>query len=99
MTTHQELIRKFWGEAASVAPEVEAAKRNRSKTARRRLTVRLNVEVVAALQILKIALGTDMNRFCEEVVTKGAFERLADVKAALPSGEWDVIVRCADGSR
>jgi hypothetical protein len=99
MTTHEDLIRKFSGAPVSAAPAVEPAARNRSKAKRRRLTVRLNVDVVSALQILKIALGTDMNRFCEEAVGKAAVERLAEVRAGLAPGEWDVIVRCADGSR
>ena len=99
MTTHQDLIRKYSGEAGSVAPEVEPVKRNRAKSVRRRLTVRLNADVVAALHILKIAQGSDMNRVCEEAISKVALARLAEVKAGLAAGEWDVIVRCADGAR
>jgi hypothetical protein len=99
MTTHQDLIRKFSGETGSVAQEVEPVKRTRSKSVRRRLTMRVDAEVVAGLQILKIAQGIDMNRVCEEAISKMVLERIAKVKAGLAAGEWDVIVRCADASR
>src|SRR5882724_1347001 len=51
------------------------------------------------LQIIKTAMGINKNVFCEEVLVKVIRERVAELRAELEPGQWDVIVRCADGGR
>jgi hypothetical protein len=106
MKTRDALIRKFAvlrpGGAAGVASSAQIPAKPRAapgQTRRRRLTFRLDVGVLRDLQILKVALGVNVNRFCEDAVAKVAVERLAEVKTQLTPEEWDVIVRVADGTR
>jgi hypothetical protein len=98
--TRDALRRKFavLREDVRASAAVPVVKRlRRSKGQRRRLTFRLPVATVRNLQVLKLALGKDVNVLCEEFLERAVAEKLSEVRATAKPGEWDVIVSCAKG--
>jgi hypothetical protein len=60
-----------------------------------RLNLRVPVDVLEELQIIKVATGVDKNAFCVDVLVKAIRGRVDKLKAEHDEAEWGAITRCA----
>jgi hypothetical protein len=97
---HDALKRKFAQRSGggAAAPQQPPPPRPPQKTGgpkRKRLTLRLSDGTLEGLQLLKVMLGRDMNRLCEEYIGAAVAEKVADLEARASPGDVDVIRRYA----
>lgn len=85
------VIRKF---AASAPPPPR--RRPGYKGLRRQLGLRLNLTVIRALHLIKIATGEDINALCERAIAAEAERRVAQVRSKHDDAAWTALNACAD---
>jgi hypothetical protein len=67
------------------------------KDRRKKITLRPSEEMMRNLVLLKRVLGKDMNGLCLELMADQVSKRLGEARARVSPGEWDVIVKYAEG--
>jgi hypothetical protein len=82
--------------AGKPAPQAKAnGRRTDFKGVRARLNLRMPVDVLEELQIIKVATGVDKNNFCVDALVKAIRGRVDKLKAEHDEAEWGAITRCA----
>jgi hypothetical protein len=96
----EALKRKFGGGGSSVPVSVSATATKASvstKPKRTKITLRIPEEMMASLVLLKRVLGKDMNELCVDLLVDQVANKLSEARARVSPGEWDVIVKYAEG--
>jgi len=66
------------------------------KGERRRLNLRLSLEVMKRLQLIKVVSGVAKNSFCEKVIEEAIDKRVKELQAEYDTATWEALVRCAE---
>jgi len=85
------VIRKF---AATATPAPR--RRPGYKGQRRQLGLRLELRIVHALHLIKIASGEDINGLCERAIRDEIERRLVKLRANYDEAAWTALSACAD---
>lgn len=86
--------------AGETAAESEHAPRRRDyKGKRGRINLRAPQDLLDDLVVLATATGIDKNSFCVEALEKALDQRLHAERSKHGTEAWEVIVRCALGSK
>ena len=97
--TDDSLFERF---ARLRSPQSEGSCRMRRadyKGERRRLNLRVPVQILEELKVVKLAEGIDQNRFCTEVLSRAIRERYDRLKAAEDPARWEVLTSLARKGR
>lgn len=84
------VIRKF----ATAVPTLR--RRPGYKGQRRQLGLRLDLQVVRTLHLIKLATGEDINTLCEAAIAAELERRMAQVRATYDEAAWTALNACAD---
>jgi hypothetical protein len=76
-------------------PTAATGRRPDFKGTRARLNLRVSVDVLEELMIIKTATGVDKNAFCVDVLVKAIRGRVDKLKTEHDAADWAVISRCA----
>lgn len=66
------------------------------KGERRRLNLRLSLDVMKRLQLIKMVSGEAKNTFCEKVIEEAIDKRVKELQAQHDAATWEALVRCAE---
>jgi hypothetical protein len=94
----EAVMRKFAVLRHEASPVTVADKVvKKAKGGRGKITLRPSEQMMVDLALLKSLLRKDMNELCLELLADQVAKKLSDVRARVSPGEWDVIVRYAEG--
>lgn len=69
------------------------------KGERQRLNLRLDEDVAADLQVIKVVSGVDKNTFCETVLREAIRNRIRELQAQHDAAAWDALTKCAKAGK
>ena len=69
------------------------------KGERRRLNLRVPIQVLEELRVVKLADGIDKNQFCTEVLSRAIRERYDRLKAEQGPARWEILTTMARKGR
>ncbi|CEJ87872.1 hypothetical protein HYPGJ_31433 [Hyphomicrobium sp. GJ21] len=96
MATSRDAVRQRF---LRVREAPEATRRADFKGYRRKLVIRVDNELMAELQLLKVVSGENKNAFCVRVLKARVVEALKQEKEKHDPSDWQVLIRVAREGR
>lgn len=93
--SRKAVLEKF----AGMRRPADLTRRPDYKGERQRLNLRLDEDVAADLQVIKVVSGVDKNTFCETVLREAIRNRIRELQAEHDAAAWETLTKCAKAGK